>query len=274
MENASKALLMAGGVLISIIIASMLVLMFNNLNNYQKNSNEQKFQAEILAFNQPYEGYNRKDVRGNDLVSLINRVTDYNRRKTTASDESDDTYKPIKITIDLTDPNTNSLVNLSREDKNQIFTGNIEIGGINSIDTLLVNVYALTGKTIEVDNKNFNYTEQVLDELVTAYDKIFIDDFDSRSIDQKIQIFYNFNNVFGKKVFETNFDNISNDETRLATKLTSLWNILNSEIREDVNLYYEYVQFKRAIFECTNVKYNEDTGKIEQMEFKYTGEIN
>ena len=38
MENASKALLMAGGVLIAIIIISVLMLAFSNITNMKKQS--------------------------------------------------------------------------------------------------------------------------------------------------------------------------------------------------------------------------------------------
>lgn len=35
-----------------------------------------------------------------------------------------------------------------------------------------------------------------------------------------------------------------------------------STIRSDVYTYYEYVQFKRARFDCTKVEYNQKTGRI------------
>ena len=80
MENASKALIMAGSVLIALLVVGALVLMFSNLTSYQ-NSNEKATKDEqITKFNQEYSTYNRKDVRGNELYSLINRVVDYNRR--------------------------------------------------------------------------------------------------------------------------------------------------------------------------------------------------
>ena len=40
MENASKALLMAAGVLIALIIIGALLLMFNNLSNYQETNTQ------------------------------------------------------------------------------------------------------------------------------------------------------------------------------------------------------------------------------------------
>ena len=34
--------------------------------------------------------------------------------------------------------------------------------------------------------------------------------------------------------------------------------------------FYEYMQFKRCVFECTEVKY-EPSGRVSQMDFKYSG---
>ena len=42
MENASKALLMAGSVLIALMIVGLLVFMFSNLSNYQSSDTENK----------------------------------------------------------------------------------------------------------------------------------------------------------------------------------------------------------------------------------------
>ena len=40
---------------------------------------------------------------------------------------------------------------------------------------------------------------------------------------------------------------------------------------EDAKLYYEYVQFKRAYFNCTGTEYDDNTGRLINMEFVCTG---
>lgn len=106
MENASKALIMAASVLIAIIIIGALVLMFNSLSNYQGTDTQSTRDAQVIEFNNQYETYNRKNVRGSDLYSLLNRVVDYNRRKSTSGTEGSDqgqylAYEPMTITYDL-----------------------------------------------------------------------------------------------------------------------------------------------------------------------------
>lgn len=79
MENAAKALLIAGGILIAIIILSMFVMMYNKMINIQ-NAQEEKTQLEqIAAFNAEYEAYNKKMMYGADVLTLKNKVEEHNR---------------------------------------------------------------------------------------------------------------------------------------------------------------------------------------------------
>lgn len=97
MENASKALIMAAGVLIALIILGALILMFSNLSNYQDTNIQTDREAQIVEFNNQYATYDRNDVRGNELISLLNKVVDYNDRKT--GDTSDEKYQKMKIEV-------------------------------------------------------------------------------------------------------------------------------------------------------------------------------
>lgn len=47
------------------------------------------------------------------------------------------------------------------------------------------------------------------------------------------------------------------------------WNNINTN-KEAVYQYYEYVQFKRAKFNCIGVIYDEQTGRIREMKFEFT----
>ena len=63
---------------------------------------------------------------------------------------------------------------------------------------------------------------------------------------------------------------VKNDGTNGTTYTVSniTWNDLkvsadtSGSIRNNIYKYYEYVQFKRAHFDCKNVTYNENTGRI------------
>lgn len=96
MENASKALIIAGSVLIALMIIAALILMFTNLSSYQETNIQNTKEAQIIEFNNQFETYNRENVRGSDMISLMNRIIDYNSRK---SDDTDIQFKRMEIEI-------------------------------------------------------------------------------------------------------------------------------------------------------------------------------
>ncbi len=121
MENASKALIMAGGMLIALMIIGALILMFSNLSNYQQTRVEGEVDRQVVEFNNQYSTYNRPDVRGSELYSLLNRAINYNRTQSTAgtgwADQGQNLlYEPVIIyfTMDISD--------LSGDGTNRLFT--------------------------------------------------------------------------------------------------------------------------------------------------------
>ena len=80
MENASKALLMAGGVLIALLIIGSLVMMFANLQDYQNSQDISAKQSQIAKFNNQFEPYNRNNVSLNELKSLYNKIISNNKK--------------------------------------------------------------------------------------------------------------------------------------------------------------------------------------------------
>lgn len=126
MENATKALVMAGSILIALLIIGALLLMFNNLSSYQ-NTNQQNIKdAQIVEFNNQFTTYIRDDVRGNELYSLLNSVIDYNRRKTIEGDEGaiQIGYQPMEVKFSLKSPNGKDRKEFSIDGNNRIFKSN------------------------------------------------------------------------------------------------------------------------------------------------------
>jgi hypothetical protein len=80
MENASKALLIAGGVLIAILIIAMLVYSFGSISGYFEEKNSKEEIDQLTAFNAQYEAYNRKLLRGTDVVSVLNKAISNNEK--------------------------------------------------------------------------------------------------------------------------------------------------------------------------------------------------
>ncbi len=85
MENASKALIIASGILIAILIISLLVTGWNKITDYSRVHEEIETEEQITNFNKEFESYNKRVVRGYELISLENLVYDTNTRYTSSN---------------------------------------------------------------------------------------------------------------------------------------------------------------------------------------------
>ena len=98
MENAAKALLMAGGILIALLIIGALMLMFNQVGSYQQSESDNLKNSQLVDFNKQYTQY-AEDIYGYEFISLINKVVDYNEKKPDIGNEF--AYQQITVKVNL-----------------------------------------------------------------------------------------------------------------------------------------------------------------------------
>ena len=104
MENASKALIMAGGMLLAILIVSLLVYAWSLFSKYQSSQDDLTDIEDTAKFNEQFTNYQRDKVKGYEILSLVNKVIDYNYRKTNAEGaQNDEKYKFVTIIIKMGD---------------------------------------------------------------------------------------------------------------------------------------------------------------------------
>lgn len=93
MENASKALIIAGAILLAILIISLGIMIFNRAQDTAQGSGMS--QQQITAFNAKYSKYIGDRVPGSSVRALLQEVIANN------GDESNDTVESkMKITSD------------------------------------------------------------------------------------------------------------------------------------------------------------------------------
>ena len=100
---------MAGGMLLAILIVSLLVYAWSLFSKYQSSQDDLVNIEDTAKFNEQFTNYQRDNVKGYDILSLANKVTDYNYRKSESDRTNDENYVPITIVINLTDDNLKSL---------------------------------------------------------------------------------------------------------------------------------------------------------------------
>ena len=77
MENASKALTIAGGVLIAVMLAVLVYYVFTHWGDSQRMQQEEVEIQRVEEFNKSYLSY-EKVLYGSELLGLINKMNDYN----------------------------------------------------------------------------------------------------------------------------------------------------------------------------------------------------
>lgn len=101
MENASKALLMAAGILIAIILISLLVAMYKGVTLFQRQQVSQEDAARIEEFNSFYTKYSGRYVYGTEVITVINQTVNNkasNEVKVEVKVQDGYTYKIGKVT--------------------------------------------------------------------------------------------------------------------------------------------------------------------------------
>lgn len=157
MENASKALLMAAGVLIVILIVSVFMFFINQVSDYQKTNEDAIKDSQLSTFNEQFAQYARKDLKGVDIISVVNKVVNFNQKNSGAG-EIDYTQK-ITITVTLGQsfrdryPIGDSSLELFKSDTYKIITRDNDIYKVISAQKQLEDTYTLKN----LDKLSSNY---------------------------------------------------------------------------------------------------------------------
>lgn len=192
MENAAKALIIAGGILFAIMILSLIVYMSTSTTRMVEAQEEKKQVEELTAFNKEYEAYNKTRMYGTDIITVMKKAIDYN--------EKVEETKKIGICVETTTTfeTVKQITTISGNNK-EIRTKET----INDDDSLSAGTY-------EIDNSNLQ--------------------------------------TFLKQPVNDYYDKSSTQSTKIY-------------------IYSALSAFKKSIFECSEVKYD-DNGRISYMKFK------
>lgn len=80
MENASKALIIAGSIFLAIALITFAVYTYQSLHNMANAQDEKNAQEQLVAFNKKYEAYNKSIMYGTDVITVVNMADEDNQR--------------------------------------------------------------------------------------------------------------------------------------------------------------------------------------------------
>ena len=275
MENASKALLISAAILMSLMILSLLVIGYDQISNYYKSRNEATETLQLEEFNKKFQNYDQKEIRGSELISIMNMVIDYNEREVYADGTN---YSRIKVTIKIGDDLLNQFKYNQNLSKNSNLSGIITntLGETSVDDKKLIAITETETKLIN-NNQSLKLTADKLQKLSANISNIIID------ADNRIS-YPNTDTVTWQKQSDVSsrlhrqrvLKNILgitlnlNEDTAISD--TQSQNTINT-IKEITNEYYQYTQFKRAHFKLTKnggsgLGFDTKTGRVNEMTFE------
>lgn len=175
MENASKALLIAGGMLIALLVIGALLLAFNQIGDYEKGKSSMTKSSQVADFNKEFGKYSGDDIKGYDLITLVNKAIDFNSKEGTNKETANSVDYSKKITITL-----NGMDNFK---KNYGVDGDTTLFKLKSYKNQeLINVINEFNKI----QNNYNLSVKEISSLSANYDSIaFTNDDKKKNPDKK-----------------------------------------------------------------------------------------
>lgn len=240
MENASKALLIAGSVLLTLIVLAIFIYFFTQFHEFPEQQQEAIKQEQIAKFNREYESYNKQKMYGVDVVTVMNKVISNNERY---ADKISGRYL--------------------LEDNNYFI--DVEV-------TLLSDVISYATQYIEVEDSNGlidtkTYNKGTIKGLVNG----------KKGQEKTFELGKVFDSKKIKLLEETSFEYFMNndiekffsDAETYKIKLTSGGDVVDKYDEFNYTLVYSgFTDFKRKLFSCTGVEYNPETARVSKIYFK------
>lgn len=231
MENASKALIIAGSVLIALVVISLLVMFYDNITETMNAKEKVDMTEQIVEFNKQYDVYYRNNLYGSDILSLSNKVKDYNEREAGAEG-----YQKLNMTVEFT-----SKTSIRQDGKD--LTTVIYKGDVWNSSTLQ--------DLIENETTGWNSIISNMEKTITIYSKAYDKDY-------TIQYLSGLRQNELKEIFKE----------EISKKAKYIEENVQPEINKYLSYKSALATLKSKSFKATNFEYDKKTGRIILMKFK------
>lgn len=257
MENASKALLIAGGVLIALLIISLLLLTLNKIGDNKRSESSGTKDSQLASFNRDFERYTEGTINGTDVLSLMNKISDYNK---TQADISSGRKAPESTYIDYNEDISLTVNNLGAYNSKYAVNGSSDALFTDPSFTYKSNNgHTINGYAEKIKNKLNSYQgidSSTLKQLAAIYNPNKSDSWNEKAI----QAAARGESYEGKKysLYDPN------------NKYVNYHNGDNNVTLEMIKQYKEYSSFKSSKFEaCGDTPTFYPNGQIETITLKF-----
>ena len=269
MENSAKALLMAGGVLLTMLIVILLFYFKGRITEFYDEQGQIDDIANVAEFNKQFTNYERQKVYGYEIISLANMVEDYNTRHSGAENApNDEKYTPITLTVSFV--NSGGKVSqqmwYSNEDGSHLFRD-----GQSYIQSDTNNTIAnIISQATNIENK---YDAQTASKLAKSIKSLIVNEEEDENEINKIMSEQHVSKesaINALKQRSVNDYKAMTHEEKTYEQIEQI--LLNGYNGISIRTYYEYIQFKRAVFKCEGIGYDNNvggSGRVSSLTFSF-----
>ena len=267
MENASKALIIAGSLLISVAILSLLVYTFSGIGGTEKRKDDIAQSKSLMDFNAEYEAFDKKLMYGVDVLSCINKAVSNNE----TAIEKKDIDALVDVKVEITTPLTEELRIYRKKG-----------GHVVQIDEVDSSNRSSTDEKIFKDIESFSSSKKI-GKLFTSVDWSNENVLTNFEQNKRVLDYVNKNNYHCTKEKNISNNNLLKNNGKEINESSDLLKLsyTQSEYTEDVDFYnstshnFDYCikwttvlsSFKKKTFKCEDIEYNDNNGRVKCITF-------
>ena len=267
MENASKALLIASGILLAMLMVSVIIFAWGKFSDFYNNQDEIDETEELAKFNSQFTNFNREKVHGYELLSLVNKISDYNMRYSSDA-KNNFQYNSISMEVVLGEPKNKDKFEQdfyypSTEEYTHLFTPTTyrQNGIITELAEIVKNQTAVEKECGGSDkaSKLAKSLSELLESENNNQVEIYANSVGETDLGKA-------KDAMQKAALE-NFKYIT-DGGNITGVASYNYGDMKNYLKQKIMPYYEYNQFKKSIFECTDVGFD-NLGRVSSMTFEF-----
>ncbi len=257
MENAVKALEIAAGVLIGVILMALIAYFFSSIGKFPKQQDDTKTTEQLSKFNLEYEVYDKKGMYGTDVISCLTKAQSNNEKYAKGGaylggSKYGDDYL-INVLVKLNSDLTES-IRVYKIDNNE----EVEVLGS---DAIIINHHEVTLK--KAGFTNFNKKVTTFEEDNRLEKKSYSKEVENIDTTTGYTVLYDKNNRNTATFLQTMIIKFAGNNMKQVVynrgEGTDKW----SRAEWETVLY----DFKTRRFKCDGIKYSDVTGRVNEIYF-------
>lgn len=279
MENASKALEMAAGVMLAVLIMTLVAYFFTTISSWPEQQDDEKSSVQTSQFNLEYEVYDKKGMYGADVISCLTKAENNNEKyyeggNFLSGQRYGETYW-VNVYVHLNSVlEEEMIVYHMKNGENSIYKQELQF------DDSACAPYKLEEIGFEFDSAGMDYTKfKPTDSLKSAVHKLDGSEFISCSLNKSDSNYYAclYN---AEHDADGNVTKIKTSEETLLQKLveTSDHNmkqiVMNKEDSKESLEAWSSAEWRTALydlktrrFRCDDIRYSDVTGRVNEIYF-------